>query len=123
MHTKLARPAATAPEETMTTSRPASTLAETNWARPKAKRGVSPPPSAASRLLPTLRTARRHSGTVWTGKGEALSEGIVVMGVGSGVDQCTFHSWTVSVEAPRSTSGSRATMACASASESTLHST
>src|SRR5690606_2226500 len=60
---RMARPAATAPEETITTSRPASTDEDTNWARPRAKRGDSPPPpSAANRLLPTLSTARRQGG-------------------------------------------------------------
>jgi len=67
----MARPAATAPEETITTSRPASTLAETNCASPNAKRGVRPPPSAASKLLPTLSTARRHCGSACSVNGES----------------------------------------------------
>src|SRR5690606_34131675 len=44
-------------------SRPATSAEDTNWARPRAKRGDRPPPSAASRLLPTLSTARRQAGS------------------------------------------------------------
>src|SRR5690606_1976199 len=64
----IARPAATAPDETTTTSRPARCAATTNAAIAPAYSVDSPPPLQASRLLPTLSTARRHGGSICSEK-------------------------------------------------------
>jgi hypothetical protein len=65
-----ARPAATAPDDTSTTSRPAAREAATKSASVRALRSLNWPESSASRLLPTLSTARFHGGNGRSGKRE-----------------------------------------------------
>src|SRR5690606_2748640 len=64
----IARPAATAPEDTTTTSRPIRCAATTKPAIAPAYSVDRPPPLAASRLLPTLSTARRQGGSICSEK-------------------------------------------------------
>src|SRR5690606_14319134 len=88
--------AATAPEDTTTTSRPIRCAATTKPAIAPAYSVDRPPPLAASRLLPTLSTARRQGGSICSVKswGAMASAGVpLVHGeVGSALgDQRVAH--------------------------------
>src|SRR5690606_6733275 len=69
---RIARPAATASEDTTTTCRPAWWQAITKPAMACAYPVDSPPPLAARRLLPTFSTARRQGGRRCSEKAEAI---------------------------------------------------
>jgi len=64
--------AATAPDDTITTSLPCARAWATKSASPLAKRSDKPPSSAANRLLPTFNTARFHAGNTCSPKGRAV---------------------------------------------------